>query len=86
MLIVTRYIGKAHSEKLPVFKAKKLVAFPKMAVVYASPDSVSGNLHDLMSVGSAAKASLIIANEIAITGLSVICQIMRAKIETAPQK
>ena len=84
MLATSKYAGKAYCENVHAVIARKLVKLPKNPAKYGHADSVSGYFHPFMSVGTEAKASLKIANAIAISGFFVTAQNANANVESKP--
>jgi len=78
-------MGNATSENDHTVAARKLVIGAKVPIMYGQADSVFGLRHPLSSVGTAAKASLIMAKMIATSGLLVKYQRTIAKPESKPQ-
>lgn len=79
-------MGKAKSEKPNEVAARKLVIGLKTPIIKGQIDSVRGLCHDLINVGTAARASLKIAKTIATLGLLVRYHRIRAKPESTPQR
>jgi len=86
MFIIVKYIGKPIDEKFHTLIAAKEVALTKILTIYKIIVSVSGYFHDFIKVGIAAKASLIIAKIMAMTGSLVIAQKIKAMAEKNPHK
>jgi len=85
MLTITKYAGKAYCENVHAVIARKLVKLPNAPTKYTHADSVSGYCQPFMNVGTEARASLKIANTMAISGSLVIAQKTRANIDSKPQ-
>ena len=85
MLITTKYAGKAYCENVHAVIARKPVKPPKAPARYGHGDSVSGYCHPFMSVGTEARASLKIANTMAISGPLVAAQKTMANADSVPQ-
>lgn len=83
--MVTRYIGNANSVNPNVFNARKLVNALNNHPANATGDSVSGYFHHLISVGIAARASLMTAKPIAMDGFFVIYRSTNASSEKPQQ-
>lgn len=81
-----KYIGKANDSKVTFSIAKNIVVVDIIPAINGIEDSVSGNSHDFIKVGTVAKKSLEIENIISNIGFSVISQSMSPKIDNKPQK
>ena len=86
MFMITRYIGKASSEKVHIFITAKPEKIPKRPVRYGVSVSVHGSFQDFIKVGIAAKKSLMIEKIIASSACLVNHHKIKAKTEKAPQK
>jgi hypothetical protein len=82
--MVTRYAGKAYSEKVHKVATARLEAAPNTPIMKGQTDSVSGCTHNLVRVGIDAKASLAIGKMMATLGSFVNHYKIRASPDSAP--
>ncbi len=86
MFIITKYAGNAYAEKLHTRIATRPVNALNRPAMNGDTVSVSGHVHNFISVGAAANPSLSIANTIATAGSWVMPQSTNARSEQIPQR